>query len=382
LRPSKPATRSVAAEPAVTARWEFKTNGAVISSPAVGQDGTLYISSGDGYLYALTPAGGLKWEYQTGEAESSPVVVGDSGVYVSNINGALFALNQDGTLRWRAELGSHRDRGAVSLSTYSLYAFCQMGALCSLDPGTGEVRWQSSGFHTSERGAPVVTRSGVIVVSARRGRVLALADSDGSIQWGFPDAPETGDGEGIPDPKRNVAELSRGSMGPVAIGGDDTLYAGGTDKNLYALTESGIEKWHFTTGGSIVGSPAIGADGTIYVGSRDRHLYAINPDGSKRWDLAVEGTIAGSPALAEDGTVYFGDEGAYLYAATPEGTMKWRFNAHGAIWGSPAIAQDGTVYCATQNGMVYAVPGTGAGALKSGWSRSHRDNGNTGSERL
>jgi outer membrane protein assembly factor BamB len=291
-------------------------------------------------------------------------------------------MNLDGTLRWNAAIGSHQDRGGISLSSYSLYAFCHMGSLCSLDPGTGEERWQSSGFHTSERGAPVVTRAGVIVVSALRGRVLALSDSDGTIQWGFPDAPQASDSDGIPDQKKNVAELSRGSMGPVAIGADDTLYAGGTDKNLYALTESGEEKWHFTTGGAIVGSPAIGSDGTIYVGSRDRHLYAVNPDGSKKWDTAVEGTIAGSPALAEDGTIYFGDEGAYLYALTSAGTVKWRFNAYGAIWGSPAIAEDGTVYCATQNGLVYAVPGSGAGPMKSAWPRSHRDSGNTGSERL
>jgi outer membrane protein assembly factor BamB len=223
------ANGSGAAAPAVAARWEFKTDGAIISSPAIGQDGTVYISSGDGYLYALTPAGARKWEYQTGAAESSPVVVGDSGVYVVNIDGELFAMNLDGTLRWNAAIGSHQDRGGISLSSYSLYAFCHMGSLCSLDPGTGEERWQSSGFHTSERGAPVVTRAGVIVVSALRGRVLALSDSDGTIQWGFPVAPQASDSDGFPDQKKNVAELSRGSMGPVAIGADDTLYAGGTD---------------------------------------------------------------------------------------------------------------------------------------------------------
>jgi hypothetical protein len=33
--------------------WEFETGGAVISSPAIGSDGTVYVGSNDKKLYAI-----------------------------------------------------------------------------------------------------------------------------------------------------------------------------------------------------------------------------------------------------------------------------------------------------------------------------------------
>ena len=33
--------------------WEFKTGGGVWSSPAIGSDGTVYVGSDDGKLYAV-----------------------------------------------------------------------------------------------------------------------------------------------------------------------------------------------------------------------------------------------------------------------------------------------------------------------------------------
>ena len=51
---------------AQTLNWNYQTDGIVYSSPAVGNDGTIYIGSTDRYLYALNPDGMLKWRYQTG----------------------------------------------------------------------------------------------------------------------------------------------------------------------------------------------------------------------------------------------------------------------------------------------------------------------------
>jgi outer membrane protein assembly factor BamB len=38
-------------------------NDSTESSPAIGSDGTVYIGSLDGYLYAITSAGALKWSF-------------------------------------------------------------------------------------------------------------------------------------------------------------------------------------------------------------------------------------------------------------------------------------------------------------------------------
>ena len=39
--------------PAGTLLWEFKTGDAVVSSPAIGSDGTVYVGSNDNKLYAI-----------------------------------------------------------------------------------------------------------------------------------------------------------------------------------------------------------------------------------------------------------------------------------------------------------------------------------------
>ena len=51
-----------------TLKWKFKTKyrSPVESSPAIGSDGTVYVGSYDGYLYAIKPDGTLKWKFNNG----------------------------------------------------------------------------------------------------------------------------------------------------------------------------------------------------------------------------------------------------------------------------------------------------------------------------
>ena len=62
-----------------------------------------------------------------------------------------------------------------------------------------------------------------------------------------------------------------------AVDANGTLYAASLDGKLYAISSSGLERWHLKTDDWIFSSPAIGADGTIYVGSDDAVLYAVGP---------------------------------------------------------------------------------------------------------
>ena len=54
-------------------KWSFKTGEGVDSSPAIGNDGTIYVGSRDKNLYAINPNGSKKWAFKTGDAvDSSP----------------------------------------------------------------------------------------------------------------------------------------------------------------------------------------------------------------------------------------------------------------------------------------------------------------------
>ncbi len=78
---------------AASLRWTHSTGGAVISSPAIGGDGTIYVGSNNGNLYALNPDGLLKWTYLTGGwVYSSPAIGSDGAVYVGSWDNDLYAI--------------------------------------------------------------------------------------------------------------------------------------------------------------------------------------------------------------------------------------------------------------------------------------------------
>ncbi|MBU4264070.1 MAG: PQQ-binding-like beta-propeller repeat protein [Proteobacteria bacterium] len=53
--------------------WAFNTGGDVFSSPTIGTDGTIYVQSVAGKLYAINPEGTPKWSIITGyESASCP----------------------------------------------------------------------------------------------------------------------------------------------------------------------------------------------------------------------------------------------------------------------------------------------------------------------
>ena len=54
-------------------------------SAAIGADGTIYVGSWDGKLYAISPYGTLKWSYTTGgSVRSAPALGADGTVYVGS----------------------------------------------------------------------------------------------------------------------------------------------------------------------------------------------------------------------------------------------------------------------------------------------------------
>lgn len=74
-------------------KWEFKTGNFVDTRPCLGLDGTVYVGSEDGNVYALDKDGKKLWEYNTNDSvRSSPSVGPDGTVYVGSDDGRLYAL--------------------------------------------------------------------------------------------------------------------------------------------------------------------------------------------------------------------------------------------------------------------------------------------------
>jgi len=82
-----------AIDPDGNRKWNYYTMGSIISSPAIGNDETIYFGSYDNYFYALYPDGSLKWRYKTdGPITSSPTISSDGTIIIASEDGYIYAL--------------------------------------------------------------------------------------------------------------------------------------------------------------------------------------------------------------------------------------------------------------------------------------------------
>ncbi len=304
-------------------KWTFDASDDIESCPAIADDGTIYVTDMDAYLYALNADGSLKWKfYAEGDGGSysaiyaSPVIGPDGTIYVVEDLGKVFALNPDSTLKWS-----------------------------SVDVTNGEVKT-----------TPSILPDGSIVISSSVNMVVLDAE-DGSVKW------QIGNGADYGSPAVDAQGTIIGVHG------------------LRSITDQGELNWKITNG-SDVSSPAIGADGTIYIGSDDaKSLFAVNKDGSIKWEYKTGYPVFSSPLIGYDGTIFILSnevmQAAPLDAVnSDDGTKKWRFEDMIMVdlIATPVIGADSTIYIggttATWESKIFAV-NTENGSVK--WSQSISD---------
>lgn len=205
-----------------TVRWSFRAGGKLFTTPAIADDGTIYVGSQDDHLYAVSPDGELVWSYRTEGDNDSPPAIGDDGtIYFGSDDRRVYALARDGSLRWATPL-------------------------------EGMVR------------APVgLGPSGAVYVGVfgPRPRVVCLDARDGSERWHFAVT--------IAD----TTEIGVAS-GPL-VDRDGNVYFGAHDDYVYSLTPMGDLRWAFRTEGDVDSTAVLAPDGTLYIGSDDKKLYAL-----------------------------------------------------------------------------------------------------------
>lgn len=325
-----------------TVEWRFGTDGFVYSSPAIGENGTIYVGSEDTYLYAINPNGTEKWNFSTGgHIYSSPAVESDGTIYIGSKDHHLYAIRPDGTHKWNYSVGDEIDYSSPAIGEDGTIYIGSMNTtqdnLFAIYPnGTKRWSYQTEGAVWS---SPAIGQEGTVYIGS--GEKLYAINPDGSQKWSY----QTG-GTVWSSP---------------AIGQNGRIYLGSTDGNIYALDQAGDRIWNYKfsgeLSGSIFSSPAITDDGTIYVGvdqgSTGGYLVALSQeDGTRsvKWSVHREGLdLLPSPAVSDDGTIYMGGVGCgcvdtdyEFFAVSPDGELKWEERTTESS--SPAIGEDGTVY--------------------------------------
>lgn len=308
-------------------KWKFRTDGLVMSSPAV-VDGTVYVGSTDHNLYAINgETGALKWKFPTGSRVTSSPAIAGGAVYFGSFDGIFYALDAaTGKLRWKFRTGGERRFTGKHLHG---------------SQPAGEAMPDPFDFYLS---SPAVA-AGTVYFGSGDGNIYALDANSGESKWTF----HTGD----------VVHASP------AIS-DGMLFIGSWDSYFYALdAASGKEQWRFKTGEDPeihnqvgIQSSATVADGVVYFGCRDANLYALDSHtGQKKWAFNNKGSwVIGSPAV-ENGKVYFAtsDSGLFYALDARSGTPIFSLNLNKwPMFSSPAVAGN-MVYIGSHAGKLMAI---------------------------
>jgi outer membrane protein assembly factor BamB len=287
-------------------KWSVTFPSPIVSTPAVGRDGTVYVGCVDGSLHAVNASGQTLWNYSTGTGTSgasfaSSPTIGQNGatLFVGGIDGYLYAINTaNGSLKWKF-----------------------------LTNATGYAATSS----------PAIDSQGIVYVTVDDGYLYAITPgaSDAALKW---KAQITDDGLGSPVTEMACANSYTCLLSSPAIGPDGSIYVGGYSAvdyaELYAINPDGSEKWHKPlatafnlTAAAIVSSPAVAADGTVYVQTNSNGLlFAVNSiNGNIKWTypttITPQAGGESSPAIAPDGTVYVGTEGTAWLGLSPSGAL-------------------------------------------------------------
>ncbi|MFX0012815.1 MAG: PQQ-binding-like beta-propeller repeat protein, partial [Candidatus Hermodarchaeota archaeon] len=196
-------------------KWgRYISDESMVSSPAVGIDGTIYCGSHDCYLYAIKSNGSIKWKFNTGgRVHGSPTLNSDGTVFIGSENGLHALYQNNGSMKWHINLGEI------------------WGGLALDDDGT-------------------------VYVGVSSGRFYAI-NPDGTIKWTYY-APG------------NIwfTSPALSADGIIYFG---TLSTGGGTAKLIALNTDGTERWTWKDSNydydNFQSAPAIGPDGTVYIAS-------------------------------------------------------------------------------------------------------------------
>jgi outer membrane protein assembly factor BamB len=235
--------------------WQVSLSNGVLGAPTVGGDGTIFVATVDGPLYAISPAGTVLRSFKTRSDSrySSPAVRSDGRLVVMQMDtysSFVDVFGVDGSAELHVDGLGFTELFAnytVQAANGTTYVAVDKGV--SAVSVSGARQWQVAGVGTP----PAVGADGTVYVAMAGAEMVTALAPDGSRKWG-------------------VASASGRAAGALAIAGDDTIYAAG-DK-LYAISPDGALLDTVETGSPISSKLAIDFDGTVVFGTADKMLHA------------------------------------------------------------------------------------------------------------
>ncbi len=250
------------------------------SSPVLGPDGHLYVVHDA--MFSFTTDGELRWVHPYGGwfSHSSPAA-GEDGTIYAGANGFLYAYTTNGKIRWQRKIGT-ADSPAIG-DDGTIYSTVsggseQGGKLYAFSP-EGEQRWifvteEAWEYGAETAGPPAIGLDGTVYFGTSRLTGVTPFDShfyavhpDGELKWKFT----------LP---RMADELSTRTASPPVVDIEGNVYFCAIARACYGLNENGELLWTYSLDPAtlVQTSPFIAANGSIWIMDVHARLYNItNP---------------------------------------------------------------------------------------------------------
>jgi outer membrane protein assembly factor BamB len=315
--------------------WTFTDDRGGFEATAVIADGTVFVGSNGGQLFAVGLADGKKrWEYATSKlGVVAAAAVRNGLVYVGDIDGDFHCIDaKTGQRKWKFTSQGEID-SAPSFYKDTVLFGSQDTFLYCLKADSGELVWKYE--------CPDQIRCCPTVAGDR----AFVAGCDGAL---------------------HVIDLDKGrSVADIAIGGPTGSTPAVVGDWVFVGIEDGVffgvdwrrEKvlWQFQNPERTASyrSSAAATPDAVLVGSRDKQLHALAPKtGERLWTFTTKSRIDSSPVIVGR-RAFFGAADGRLYGLDVKtGREVWRFDAGGAVLASPAVAA-GRLVIGTDNGDLY-----------------------------
>jgi outer membrane protein assembly factor BamB len=277
--------------------WKTGTGGPV-EAPPLFLDGTVYVGSDDGSLYALSgETGRVMWTYKTqaritGSANWATLSNGTRLIVVGSYDGKLHAVDAlSGVEAWTCVTGGYINGTPAVADGLILFGGCDM-TVRMLDVGSGRT------VRTIEMGSYIPTgpavAGGRLYVGHFGGDFVCADIYTAKLIW-----------------------KAEEQVGPVvtypALAPQRVVY-GARDMKVHCLDRTqGASAWTYTAGGDVDSSPVVAGDRVVF-GADDGRLRVLNlADGVEVWSYEIGHAIKSSPAVA-NGVVVIGADDGSIYA--------------------------------------------------------------------
>jgi len=330
-------------------RWQRTLNGPVVPGPVIAPDGTIYAPDGGGVLHALDPRTGAElWALDTksgygDDLTTSPALLADGTIVWPGGGLKVYGVSPRGRLLWTIQRrGTPLSPAVVSADAFYLTDSTGRLAAFRIESGRPLLRWDLD-LGNRSYGSPAIAPDGSIRATVDNSVVAVRDRGDrGEVVW----TADTGD----------VVEVS------AAVAADGTTVVASNTGRLYALDQSGEQRWSVDLGSLPYSSPVADSAGNAWIGTNDGLLIGVTIATGRvvhRLDLSAlhdgRDGIWSSPVVDDRGTVYVGMLDGSVHGIDTQGVVMLSVDTGTQIFSTGALTDDGALVVGNEAGVLTVI---------------------------